>query len=396
MKYDVCVVGGCGHVGLPLALCFTKEGRKVAIFDVNKQSVAQVLSGEMPFKEEGADELLKQALAKGLLDASASPEMVTESGAVILILGTPLDAHLHPSLSAISRAVKQCLPYFRDGQLIVLRSTVYPGTSEKIDRQLKDAGLNLDVAFCPERILEGHAIRETYQLPQIISAFTPEGLRRARELFSLFSSDIVELSPLEAELTKIFTNTWRYISFATANQFYSIANDHGLDFYKIRNAMMHNYPRAKDLPKAGFAAGPCLFKDTMQLATFDQNNFFLGHAAMLINEGQPTYIVSCLLDRYPLHEMTVGILGMAFKANSDDVRESLSYKLRKILEHECKQVLIADPYVADDRILPVEDVIDRSDILILGAPHDVYKNLDVKDKQVVDIWNFFGKGGIIG
>lgn len=256
-------------------------------------------------------------------------------------------------------------------------------------------GLNVDLAFCPERILEGYAIQEIYQLPQIISSFTPNGLRRARELFSLFSDDIIELSPIEAELAKIFTNTWRYISFAVANQFFSIANDHGLDYYKIRHAMMHNYPRAKDLPKAGFAAGPCLFKDTMQLATFDNNNFFLGHAAMLVNEGQPTYIVRCLLNKYPLHEMTVGILGMAFKANSDDARESLSYKLRKILEHECKQVLITDPYVVDDRIKPVKDVIDESDILILGAPHHAYKDLDTKNKPVVDIWNYFGKGGVI-
>ncbi len=201
--------------------------------------------------------------------------------------------------------------------------------------------------------------------------------------------------PIEAELAKLFTNTWRYIKFAISNQFYTIANDHGLDFYKIHQAITQNYPRAKDFPKAGFAAGPCLFKDTMQLASFSNNSFFLGHAAMLVNEGLPAYIVRCLRQRYKLQDMVVGILGMAFKGNSDDPRESLAYKLRKILEIECKEVLITDSYVHDERIRDLNYVVEKSDILVLGAPHDDYKELNLQNKHVVDIWNFFGRGGII-
>jgi UDP-N-acetyl-D-mannosaminuronic acid dehydrogenase len=395
MSYDVCIVGGCGHVGLPLALCFAKEGKRVAIFDINEQSVAAVAAGQMPFLEEGAESLLNEALAKSRLFVTSSAKVVAESEVVVFILGTPLDAHLNPSLSAISRAIRQCLPYLKDGQLIILRSTVYPGTSEKIDRLLKNAGLKVDLAFCPERVLEGQAIRETYELPQIVSAFSEEGLQRARELFSTFTDDIIELAPLEAELVKLYSNTWRYISFAVANQFFTIANDQGLDYYRIRDAMMHNYPRAKDLPKAGFAAGPCLFKDTMQLAAFHNNNFFLGHAAMLVNEGLPAYIVEVLKQRYPIENMTVGILGMAFKAGSDDSRESLSYKLRKILEHECLRVLIADPYVEDERIVPAEDVIAGSDIVVIGAPHAEYQDLDFQGRHLVDIWNLLGNGSVV-
>jgi UDP-N-acetyl-D-mannosaminuronic acid dehydrogenase len=393
--YDVCIIGGSGHAGLPLAICFAKEGKRVAIFDIDERACSLVSSGMMPFREENADEILKEVLATGLLHVSATPEVMSQGAVLVMILGTPVDAHLNPSFSGIVRTVRNYLPYFRDGQLLVLRSTVFPGTSEKIDRLLKDAGLSIDVAFCPERIAEGHALRETYELPQIISAFTPEGMRRARELFATFTEDIVELLPMEAELAKLFTNAWRYIRFSIANQFYSIANDHGLDYYRIHEAMTHNYPRARDLPGAGFAAGPCLLKDTMQLAAFSENKFFLGHAAMLINEGLPAYIVNCLKQRYRLRDMVVGILGMAFKADSDDPRESLSYKLRKILEIECRDVLITDPYVADERIIPVEEVVERSDILILGAPHGAYRDLDLSGKHVVDVWNFYGKGGLI-
>ena len=395
MNHDICVIGGCGHVGLPLAICFADKGQRVAILDVDQRAISLVSSGRMPFKEEGADDLLRKALSAGLISCSTSPEVISNSRAVILVLGTPVDAHLNPSFADIIRVVRQHLPHFRDGQLVVLRSTVYPGTSEKIDQLLKEAGLSIDIAFCPERIAEGHAISETHELPQIVSGATPEALRRARELFSILAGDIVELSPMEAELAKLFTNAWRYIKFAIANQFYSIANDHGLDYYKIHQAMTHNYPRAKDLPRAGFAAGPCLFKDTMQLAAFSNNSFFLGHAAMLVNEGQPAYIVDRLRQSCSLHDTVVGILGMAFKGDSDDPRESLAYKLRKILEIECKEVLITDPYVPDERIISSEEVISRSDVLILGAPHKVYKELDLKDKPIVDIWNFFGKGGLI-
>ena len=395
MQFDVCVIGGCGHVGLPLALCFANEGRRVAGFDVNSDAVAAVAGGQMPFQEEGGEESLSAALASGNLRICDDPEVISSARDIILTIGTPVDRHLNPSFAAIQAAVEDYLPYFRNGQLLVLRSTVYPGTSERVYNVIRSEGPQMFVAFCPERIAQGQAIRETYQMPQIVSAFSAEGMARARELFEVFGGGIIELAPLEAELCKLFTNSYRYITFAVANQFYAIANDHGVDYYRLREAITKDYPRASDLPSAGFAAGPCLFKDTMQLGSFYNNSFFLGHAAMLINEGLPGYIVGCLRRSLPLREMTVGILGMAFKADSDDARDSLAYKLRKILELECKEVVTTDPYVSDERLLPLEEVVERSDLLIVGAPHSVYREVDLQDQEVVDIWNCFGRGGLI-
>lgn len=174
-----------------------------------------------------------------------------------------------------------------------------------------------------------------------------------------------------------------------------MATQNNVDFYKVYNAAVHHYPRMAGFAKAGFAAGPCLFKDTMQLAAFSNNEFFLGHAAMLINEGLPNFIVKRLKDKYNLKEKRVGIIGMAFKGDIDDERESLSYKLKKILEFEAKEVLCTDPYVRDDRLVPLSECIEASDILILGAPHSCYKGLtiDKTSKVLVDIWNFYGEGG---
>jgi UDP-N-acetyl-D-mannosaminuronic acid dehydrogenase len=225
-----------------------------------------------------------------------------------------------------------------------------------------------------------------------VSGATPNGAARAREFFTGFVEKILEVQPMEAELAKLFTNTWRYLNFAISNQFFTMANDFGLDFYKIYDAMVQDYPRMKGFARPGFAAGPCLFKDTMQLAAFSNNSFFLGHSAMLVNEGLPNYLVTCLKRRLPLREKTVGILGMAFKADNDDPRESLSYKLRKVLTWEAKSVLCSDPFIKDPSFVSAAELVKQSDVIMLGVPHSAYKGLDLKGKETVDIWNQWGKG----
>lgn len=392
--YDVSVIGGLGHVGLPLSIALANAGKKVCIYDINEKVYKDVSNGIIPFYEENMEDMLKKVLKDKTLTLSLKPDVIKDSKIVIIIVGTPVDEHLNPTFSNIKRMIDELVHYINNEQLIVLRSTVYPGISSKIKDWFLEHNLTPDIAFCPERILEGKAMEELYTLPQIISSFTDKGLERARELFSLLTKNIIVLDPMEAEVTKLFTNVWRYIKFSVSNQFYMIANDYGLDFYKIYNAMTFNYPRTKDFPKAGFAAGPCLFKDSMQLGAFNNGNFYLGHTAMLINEGLPNYIVKSLALKYNLKELTVGILGMAFKSESDDIRESLSYKLKKILSISAKKVLCSDPYVKDNDLISLEEIIEKSDILIIGAPHKIYKDIKT-DKKIVDVWNLLGNGGII-
>jgi UDP-N-acetyl-D-mannosaminuronic acid dehydrogenase len=252
--------------------------------------------------------------------------------------------------------------------------------------------VHVDVTFCPERILEGHAMVELYTLPQIIGARTEQAYSRAADLFGRLTDKLVRVEPEEAELAKLFTNVWRYIKFAAVNQFYMLANSQGLDFERIRKAIVQDYDRAADLPRAGFAAGPCLFKDTMQLGAFSDNNFVLGHAAMLVNEGLPLYVVSQLEERYDLSTMTVGILGMSFKAGSDDIRSSLSYKIKRILTFKAKQVLTTDPYVTvDPSLVPLAEVVEKADLFIVATPHQEYRELKLT-KPVADVWGLFGHG----
>lgn len=318
---------------------------------------------------------------------------ISDSYYVIIVIGTPVDEHLNPKFTIFKKFFDEISPFIKDDQHIILRSTVYPGTTEKIKEHIATLGKKTKVSFCPERIAQGKAIEELRTLPQIVSSFDRESFEEAKALFSVLTEDIIELTPFEAELAKLYTNVWRYIQFAISNQFYQITTQNGLDFYRIYNAITYKYPRAATFPKAGFAAGPCLFKDTMQLASFSNNNFFLGHAAMLINEGLPNFIVQRLKDKYPIKERTVGVLGMAFKADNDDKRESLSYKLKKILEVEAREVVCSDVYIREPGFVTPEELIERSEIVILGTPHREYRGLDMKNKFVIDIWNFFGKRG---
>jgi UDP-N-acetyl-D-mannosaminuronic acid dehydrogenase len=391
-ELDAVVIGGCGHVGLPLAIALASRGARIGIYDLSQAAVDTVNAGQLPFAEPGAAGPLQEAVEAGALRASADPAIVATAEHVIVVIGTPVDEHLNPDQAAIPNALGGCAGYLRDGQLLVLRSTVYPGVTALVEKTIAGLGVDLDVAFCPERIAEGKAMTELFELPQIISARTAQGVDRASALFRRLTSQLVVLSPEEAELAKLFTNTWRYIKFATANQLYMMANDQGLDFERIRQGLAADYPRAADMPAAGFAAGPCLFKDTMQLAAFNNNNFALGHTAMTINEGMPLYLVHRLEQRYDLPSMTVGVLGMAFKGGSDDTRSSLSYKLKHILAFKAGGVLCTDPYVTTDpALVPLPEVIERADLLVIAAPHPDYQDLDTS-KPVADIWNILGEG----
>ena len=395
MKYDVCIVGGCGHVGLPLGLAFADQGKRVALYDINEKSIASVNASKMPFKENHADPILKKVVKKGLLKATNDVEAIHNAKAVVLVIGTPVDEHLNPRVHEIIKAVKQIEDQLRDDQLLVLRSTLYPGTTDKVYNYLQDHGKETLVAFCPERIAEGHALTELYELPQIVSGCTEEATKRASELFKVFNTKVMVTQTMEAELAKLFTNTWRYINFAISNQFYMIANSHGLDFYNIHSAMTEDYPRLKAFAKPGFAAGPCLFKDTMQLSAFGENNFFLGHSAMLVNEGLPDFVVESMKKKSELRHRTVAVLGMAFKGNNDDPRESLSYKLKKKLEIEAKEVLCHDPYIKDPRFVSLDVIREKADTIILATPHTVYADESWDNKDLVDIWNFYGQGGLV-
>ena len=388
MDKKIIVVGGCGHIGLPLSVALANAGFNVVAYDINQKNVDYALTGKMPFIEDNGDEQLSKALKSQKLDIRSILLDDDIGSDFILTLGTPVDEFLNPSFSIFEKSLTPLLKYFTDESLIILRSTVYPGTTDWLHNFLIENKKKPNVAFCLERVVQCKTLEEIKELPQIVSATSKYAEQRASDIFLKLTKKVITCEPKEAEFAKLFLNSYRYIQFAIANQFFILANDAGLDFHKIRKIMSEDYPRADGLPGPGFAAGPCLFKDTMQLVSFAQNNFGLGFHAMLVNEGLVLYIKNLIEKEYDGFNTTVGLLGMAFKKDSDDIRSSLSYKLKKTLKPIVKNVICTDDLVSDDPdLISLEETLEKSDVLVLCTPHSYLKKIKV-NKPIIDIWNY--------
>jgi len=393
---DVTVVGGAGHVGIPLVLALAEAGMRVNVNDCSRSNLDLLAAGHLPFIEDGAQAVLNKALLERRLLFTDAPDRISRHGPVIVTIGTPIDEFLNPIRKVVQDCIDALLPSLADGQLVVLRSTVFPGTTDWLASYLRARGRDPMVAFCPERIVQGAGLKELRELPQIISGTTAQAEREAAKLFERIAPEVVVVSPIEAEFAKLFTNTYRYIEFAVTNEFYLVAKSAGVDYQRVLKAMKHNYPRLRALPRPGFAAGPCLVKDTMQLAAFSRNQLTFGHAALLVNEGLVLHVVDDLKRRYDLAGMIVGLLGMAFKAESDDTRASLSYKFKKVLSPQVRAVLTTDPFVTTDpELRPLDEVVADSDLMILCAPHAAYQQVDFRGKPVFDLWGHLEGGNVI-
>jgi UDP-N-acetyl-D-mannosaminuronic acid dehydrogenase len=388
---SVAVIGGAGHVGLPLGLFLCDIGHRVTLLDTNATRLEWIGAGRMPFFERGADEVLPRCLSSGRLQFSTRLESLRSQDVVIVTIGTPVDEYLDPGIRAFDQVMEGVLRHAEAGQLLVIRSTVFPGVTDRLARQAVERGVEVDIAYCPERIAQGHALQELTKLPQLVSGCSPRAEQRAAAFFQEMGAEVIRLTPVEAELAKLFTNSYRYINFAVSNQFYMLAERYGADFHRVHEAITRNYPRMQGFARSGFAGGPCLLKDTMQLASFNHNLLTLGQHAMMINEGLPRFIVDQLKAQRDLAGETVGILGMAFKGNCDDPRSSLSYKLRKVLTLECRRVLCTDPYIQDPEFVSLAECLSESDVLILGACHEEYRTLRMT-QPVVDVFGFLPRG----
>lgn len=381
----IAIIGGCGHVGLPLGVKLALAGWNTTLVDVNEKAVQAVNAGRFPFIEENGSQELRQALELGL-QATTDKSLCAKCNIFVFVTGTPVDEHLNPKISDVLKIFGEYQQYFSPGTLVVMRSTLFPGTMSHLERLLVDNQVKL--AFCPERVSQGYALQEIDSLPQIVSAFREESFDAAYAIFSTLAPCIIRLSPLEAEITKLMANAWRYLEFSIANQFYMIAESNGVDFQRIFQAIRYRYPRAQGYKSPGFAAGPCLFKDTMQLASYFDHQFYMGHAAMLVNERLATFVVdkaSTLLGG-DLWGKKVALLGMTFKANNDDTRESLSFKVKKTLEFRGAKVLCHDPYLP--QLTSLEDCMAQAELFILGTPHREYEKL-VLGQPVVDVWGMY-------
>jgi UDP-N-acetyl-D-mannosaminuronic acid dehydrogenase len=394
-KEKIVVLGGAGHVGLPLSIQLVNVGYDVTIFDLNVSVMEKISKGEFPFIEKFGSENLNLALATGRLKCTSEASAIASATAIISVIGTPVDDHSNPNPDSMRRTFRPLMKHFHDGQLLILRSTVYPGVTHSIEKFFIESDLAIEISNAPERILEGEAFLELPKIPQIIGARNSNTHQRVSEIFNKFAPSIVLCSPEEAEMAKLFSNAWRYAKFAIANELFMIAKSAGLDFGRVREIMKFDYERSSDIPLPGFTAGPCLPKDTIQLSTYVHSDFKIGQASLSINEGMPAFVIQQIEKKYPISTMSVGVYGMGFKFGSDDIRDSLSYKLRKILQFKAKEVHCCDPLVMDDRLIGPIELINSVDLILLTNTSknefiEQYKEV-LQNRQnlvIINIWDF--------
>lgn len=408
MKSKNISVVGIGRVGLPLALVLADEGYQVFGIGKSLDKIKLLNQKTMPFMEKGADRLLKKHVNKNLF-FTTDYQLIKESEIIILTLGTPVDENMNPVLDQIDESIEQMAQYLKKNQLIILRSTISPKTTfyvkEKIESRTKlRVGKNIFLAFCPERIAEGNAIAEIKEIPQIIGGIDKISGQKARIFFEEIGIKCVVSDAVSAELAKLFTNMYRYISFAMANEFMVIAENFNRSIYEITNLVNEGYKRG-GLVLPGLTGGPCLFKDGFFLIN-DNPYLDLITASWKINEALPLFILKKLHERVKLRNKKIIILGLAFKPEIDDIRESLSFKIRKALLREHAQVILHDPYVKDYKqqevLHDLKKALTGAQIVIIATRHKVYeqkkkeiiKNLD-KNTYICDIWNIFGTNKMI-
>lgn len=395
----VSVIGACGHVGFPFSVVLANAGHDVIGIDINTGLCDKMNAGFIPYIEEGIEEPFRKALFDCKLNFTTKTSSLIKSDVVAIMIGTPVDAENNPRLDELMNFVKyELADNIKKGQVIILRSTVSPGTTEVIRDILeketrKTEGVDFHLVFCPERVAQGYGISESTKFPQLIGAFTTQSFNKTHDFFDTFiENGAYHLTPREAEIGKLITNMYRYVNFALANEFYMIADKQGVDLHKVIGACNDQYPRMQ-LPKPGpNVGGPCLFKDGRFLLS-EVPYADLINTSFLINEGMPDYIFSRIKDLKDLYFHRILILGMTFKAGSDDTRNSLSFKMRKVGVKNGCEVVCYDPLIPKYQKEPGNQWYDA---IILMTPHEelkdwltVNKDMHQNDTVIVDIWKHF-------
>ena len=410
MDYDVSVIG-LGRVGLPLALSFADAGLRVLGVERDLERVACLRDGRMPFVEPGADELLTRVLERGTFDLTERAGDASRAESIVLTVGTPTFSHIEIDMGDIRSVLDDLLPVLEPGHLLVLRSTVAPGTTEFVAGYLEKqrgftVGEDVFVTHVPERIAAAKFLEEIRTLPCIVGGVGEGSGERAAKLFEVFEAPIVQTSPVQAELAKIWANILRYATFALPNLLMMDCERYGANVFEVINLINENYPRG-GMKLPGFTAGTCLRKD---FAFSEERSWAPGMllAVSRVNEGVPNFLVDGVKRRLghadTLRDRKVAVLGLAFKQDTDDERDSLSHKLIRLLERELADVAVHDPVVPTPTA-SFEEAVAGADVVVVATNHSAYskpeclrKIIDTASLEclVVDPWNAFGTEQVFG
>jgi UDP-N-acetyl-D-mannosaminuronic acid dehydrogenase len=393
---NVAVVG-LGRIGLPLALSFASRGLDVVGVDKVPAVLESIASGRMPFQEPGTQELLESVLAGGRLRLTDRIEEAAECEHIVLTLGTPAFSHIEIDISDIRSVTDDLLPVLHEGHSLILRSTVAPGTTDWLagyveQRRGFTPGEDVFVSHVPERIAASRFLEEIDSLPCIVGGVGTGSGAKAAELFEVFGTEIVQTTPVQAELAKIWTNILRYTQFSLPNLLMMNCEQYEANVFEVIDLINHDYPRG-GIGKPGLTGGICLRKDfTFSEERSSAPGMLL--AVSRVHETVPLFLVEGLKRRLggSLRDRKVAVLGLTFKRDTDDARDSLSYKLIRLLERELAHVSRHDPYVPAESE-PLESALSGADAVVIATNHSAYDGVlpqIPRSALLVDPWNVTG------
>ncbi len=397
---------GLGRVGLPLALCFADRGLRVLGVDHDQTVLDAIRAGRMPFSEAGTQEMLDRVLASGRLELAERAADAARADDIVITIGTPSFSHIESDLRQVRAAVDDLLPMLRPGHALILRSTIAPGTTEFVAGYLEKrrrlrVGEDLFVAHAPERIAAGRFLEEISTLPCIVGGVGEASTERAASTFSVFGAPIVRTTPIQAELAKIWTNILRYATFALPNLLMMDCERYGANVFEVIDLINRDYPRG-GIARPGMTAGTCLRKD---FAFSEERSAAPGMllAVSRVNESVPLFLVEGIKRRIgSLSNRKVAVLGLTFKRDTDDERDSLSPKLIRLLERELADVAVCDPH-APSPTQPLDQAVADADVVIVATNHSAFERAGVlaeivsgasADSLLVDPWDALGTGQV--
>jgi UDP-N-acetyl-D-mannosaminuronic acid dehydrogenase len=388
---------GLGRVGLPLALSFADRGARVLGVDHDPALLESLRNGRMPFVEAGTQELLERVMEKGQLELTERAADAAQADDIVITIGTP-----ESDLRQVRAAVDDLMPLLHAGHNLVLRSTIAPGTTEFVAGYIEKrrdlrVGEDIFVAHAPERIAAGRFLEEISSLPCIIGGVGEGSTERAAEVFAVFGAPIVKTTPVQAELAKIWTNILRYATFALPNLLMMDCDRYDANVFDVIDLINHDYPRG-GIAMPGMTAGTCLRKD---FAFSEERSAAPGMllAVSRVNESVPLFLVEGIKRRLgTVTNQKVAVLGLTFKRDTDDERDSLSPKLIRLLERELADVAVCDPHAATPT-QPLTDAVRDADVVIVATNHSEFERPEAfreivehaaPDCLLVDPWNALG------
>jgi UDP-N-acetyl-D-mannosaminuronic acid dehydrogenase len=391
MNEKVCVLG-LGYIGLPTAALLATKGYKVHGVDVKKEVVEIINKGQIHIVEPELDAFVKSAVNSGNLKASTEAE---EADVFIIAVPTPIDEKNMPDISFVVSAAKKIAPFVRPGNLVILESTSPVGTTEQMVNLLTHSGVEtskLFVCYSPERVLPGQTMRELVENDRIVGGITKISAERGAKFYESFVQGKVFLTDSRtAEMSKLTENACRDVNIAFANELSILCDEMGVDVWELIS-LANRHPRISILKPGSGVGGHCIAIDPWFIVAAGKEKAKIIRTAREINNFKPHWVVSKtekLVEDYRkinTSEPVVACLGIAFKPNIDDLRESPSLEITNHLIQKGYNVLISEPNIHSHPSLKLTDwkeAIDKADIILILVAHKEFKNIAIDEQKVV-------------